>query len=365
MSTEGAAVMSATVATVATVKDTFQLRVRNATKGRYQQVMRRSLQSIALWEAHRSLESRYAQLRPFQRKYALVATAVELLKTLDFLDYYQRQEVMYRTIASREPISAELAWKRMKVLARDIGATIVPRARDLLARDEGLGRTHDEMCDALLQAMYDESREGNTCEPYPANWEFKHNNVFTVYRIYYRGVGLDPDVFPATPPKVVEVARGAAAPGAPLGAPPASAPARPSVVAEIKELGQDKRRAMLQEVKEHTEILNSFIGLIPDEEIAVRKRALYELLPEVPFSIGGAGKKKRKRRTKAAMASVPAALPAAPRPVALAALPAIPALPAMDESAASAAAEPPAAADEEDWEKALKDEAAQSVAAEC
>lgn len=351
------------------VSDTFQLRVRNAFHGKYQQVMRRSLQSIALWEAHRSLESQYAKLRPFQRKYALFATAVELLKTLDFLDHYQRQEVMFRTIASREPTPVEVTWKRMRVLEREIASTILPRARALLVADkaEGRERTHDELCDAILQGMYDESKEtgAGSGRPHPANWEYRHNNVFTVYRIYYRGTRLDPNIFPSTSPKVVEVPLGTAVPGAPagtplVGAPPAPAPPKPSVIDEIKELSNDQRRAILKEVKEHTEILNSFVGLIPDEEMAAKKRALYELLPPVPISLEQAAKRKRKRRTKVTAAAVPPAVPALPAfPAALA--PA--AIPVVDEGAVPAAAEP-TAAEEEDWERALKEEAAQSVA-EC
>jgi hypothetical protein len=49
-------------------------------------------------------------MKPFQRKWALVATAVELLKSLDFLNDYQRQEIMFRTGTSKEQLPPVLAW---------------------------------------------------------------------------------------------------------------------------------------------------------------------------------------------------------------------------------------------------------------
>jgi hypothetical protein len=57
-----------------------------------------------------SLKDQYASLKPFQRKWALVATSVELLKTLDFLNDYQRQEIMFRTGTSKEQLPPVLAW---------------------------------------------------------------------------------------------------------------------------------------------------------------------------------------------------------------------------------------------------------------
>jgi len=367
--------------------DTFQNRVRDAFKGKYAQVMRRSLQSIVLWEAHRSLESQYAKLRPFQRKYALYATAVELLKTLDFLDYYQRQEVMFRTIASREPTPVDVTWKRMRVLEREVASAVLPRVRAVLAADaaEGTGRerTHDELCAAVLQLAYDESKEAagagggaGAGRPRPANWEYRHNHVFALYRVYYRGTRPDPDIFPATPPKVVEVPLGTAVPGAPpgnvVGAPPPPAPPRPSVLDEIKELSDDRRRAVLREVKEHTELLDTFVGLVPDEEMAAKKRALYELLPPAPLPFAKAEKRKRKKRAKEAAEAAAAAAKAQEEAAAAAAaeeeedtppaLPPVPALPAMDAAAEEEEEGEPA--EQEDWERALQEEADRGVAAE-
>jgi hypothetical protein len=56
-------------------------------------------------------------------------------------------------------------------------------------------------------------------------------------------------------------------------------------------LTNEERRAILKEVKDHTKLLREFVGIIPDDELAKRKRALYAALPPVPPP---AGKKQKK-----------------------------------------------------------------------
>jgi hypothetical protein len=128
-------------------------------------------------------------------------------------------------------------------------------------------------------------------------WEFNHNNVFTVYRVYYRGLTVDEDLFPAIPSRVVDVPDNKqdnfretpinaasitgsdAAPTASMSNMSLNPGKRGKNNAEMTD---EKRRAMLKEVKDHTELLESFRGVIPDEELNERKRALYAALPPVP-----------------------------------------------------------------------------------
>lgn len=260
--------------------NTFQAHVKAAYKGDYKSCMRRSLQSVVLYEADRCLLPRYPQLRPFQKKYALIATAMGLLKTLDFLNDFQRQEVMFRTNSSKEPLAADLAWRRMKLITREVHQTIVPKAKAVIEKEENRGKTHDEICDLALQLMYEEN-SGNS-KPHPPLFEYSHNNTFTVYRVYYRGCAFDPSVFPATP-SYVKV---------PLKRPekdeiPKIASANMSFVP--KKLTDEERRALLKEVKDHTELLKEFEGVIPAEELAKRKRELYAALPPVPSPVPGGG----------------------------------------------------------------------------
>lgn len=63
-----------------------------------------------LYEADRILGGRYPELRPFQRKSALLSTAVDLLGTLAFLDNDEQKEIMFRTNSSQEPLEPETAW---------------------------------------------------------------------------------------------------------------------------------------------------------------------------------------------------------------------------------------------------------------
>ena len=48
----------------------------------------------------------------------------------------------------------------------------------------------------------------------------------------------------------------------------------------------------LTEIKLHAELLSTFQGVVPDEEIAERKRALYDALPPPPKKFKAAGAKK-------------------------------------------------------------------------
>ena len=36
-------------------------------------------------------------------------------------------------------------------------------------------------------------------------WEYRCKRMFIVYRVYFRGIAVDPSIFPATPPRVVDV----------------------------------------------------------------------------------------------------------------------------------------------------------------
>lgn len=303
--------------------DSFQIRVKNAVKGSYQSSMRRSIQSLALYEADRCLTDRYPSLRPFQRKHALLTTTVDLLKTLDFLNEYHRQEVMFRTNASKEALAPDLAWRRMKLISREVNQTILPKAKELIENDENSGKSHDEICAMLLQTMYEESTENS--KPHPPTWEWNHNNVFTVYRVYFRGLALDTNIFPAIPPRVVAVpakkpANAQQAPRQPEeGGGYASTINFSNMTLSPKgrtsgELSVEERRAMLKEVKDHVELLKDFEGIIPAEELAKRKRALYAALPPVPPPAGGGsgGATKQKKKAKVSASGGVAAAPTKP-----------------------------------------------------
>lgn len=231
-----------------------------------------------------------------------------LLKTLDFLNDYHRSEVMFRTNQSKEPLAPDLAWRRMKRITSEIHNTIVPKVRELLEKEENRGKSHDEICALLLQSIYEEN--SGTSKPHPPLFEYNHNHAFLVYRIYYRGCALHPNVFPATP-SYVQV---------PLKKPAKGAEKVPFIpLIPKKVISVEERRAMIKEVKDHTELLKEFEGVIPDEELAKRKRALYAALPPAPPPVSGAGSvadesaggTKQKKKAKVAKAATAPAKAAA------------------------------------------------------
>merc|ERR1719223_218929 len=148
----------------------------------------------------------------------------------------------------------------------------------------------------LLQYMYEHSTE-NT-KPHPPMWEYNHNNAFTVYRVYYRGLNLDENIFDPEPPRIVDVPR-----KKPEDWGTRDGETVLTLTSDVHTidigLSVEERRAMLKEVKDHTELLKDFEGVIPDEEIAERKRALYAALPPVPPPAGGVRRPKQQNKKKA------------------------------------------------------------------
>jgi len=60
------------------------------------------------------------------------------------------------------------------------------------------------------------------------------------------------------------------------------------------ELSCEERMAILKEVETHLELLKEFVGVVPDDELADRKKALYAVLPTIPP--GASDPKKKQSR---------------------------------------------------------------------
>ena len=73
----------------------------------YSSVMRRSVQTVLLFEAQRCVREKIASMRPFQRKIALYNQLCALLNTLDFIPSNDRKEVLWRTGTSKEAMNDE------------------------------------------------------------------------------------------------------------------------------------------------------------------------------------------------------------------------------------------------------------------
>jgi hypothetical protein len=149
--------------------------------GGYENSMRRSLQTVILYEAvssspgtghwrvssffhmhshlthhsplmclqNRCITAALPTLRPFQRKIAYIDMANALVNSLSGLMTHQKAEVLWRTGTSKEPMNAETAWKRRKLLNKEL-ENIRDAVTPLLVAD----RTHDEALDHFIQQQF-------------------------------------------------------------------------------------------------------------------------------------------------------------------------------------------------------------------
>lgn len=301
---------------------TFASKLMELLGGKYSPAMRRSVQTVVLYEANRCLKDRYSSLRPFQRKIALYDTASDIINTLGFIPPYHRIEIMFRTASGKVPLSPDLAWRRMKLIDREIQKTIIPKIRPFLDAD----KSHKECCDDFIQSQY-ETVSGVKGKKHPVVWEYSHLNIFLAYRMFYSGEDVDPDLPPARDPnpnRVVPNKKPAVYPPDPtMGSGRGGSDYDSdgshhlrSYADEITgggsgkkrgrkgkrgELDADGRRAMLKEVRDHLEILREFEGVIPADELNKRKRELFMSLPPAPT---GKGKKKGAAAAAAAAAAL-------------------------------------------------------------
>ena len=306
---------------------TFSSRLMELLGGRYSPAMRRSIQTVVLYEADRCLRERYSALRLFQRKIALYDAASDIINTLVFIPPYHRIEIMFRTASGKVPLSPDLAWRRMKLIDREIQKTIVPKIRPFLDPERG----HRECCNDFIQAQY-EAVSGVKGRNHPSVWEYSHLSIFLAYRMFYLGEDVSSSLPPARDPNPHRVVPNKK---------PAFYPPEPRHVgrcsggydtddgsggagqngAHHSRLGQgnqptmrkrrkgggiandpDSRRALLKEVRDHLEILKEFEGIVPTEELERRKKELFLSLPPTPttMSVGAAMPGLMKKRTTAA-----------------------------------------------------------------
>ena len=157
----------------------------------------------------------------------------------------------------------------------------------------------------LLSDLQEANNPANKGKEVPWTYEYTHNHCLTAFRLYYDGDKLDPK-FPAPalcadmsiptdppkrrshPPKAGEMGAIVPAPAVKLGVATVASvdDADEPAIDMAAILGADKpaedRRQLLQEVRQHLDILKEFEGVISEEEIARRKRELFRSLPPAP-----------------------------------------------------------------------------------
>jgi hypothetical protein len=312
--------------------------------------LRRSLQSVVLFEAKRCVDefeaSRTAQhlppLRSVQCKAILWKVAQAILASM-YIQPRQREEILWRTRTSKEPLGDEIAWKRARMIEKDLS-----KLTDDIRPYQADGRSSDEAVDLYIQGLFvrikvsifrsfvakqvsltlfsffefpRKAATGPKEEPTDfLRWAYGHNNLILCYRMYYKNGVLDPSLPPARSPVPIQIPIGGNE-WMEIGPPPAQsnfpapaqliirapaqsnmlvkasvaektpskelghanvAPLKAAAVAQDSELTTEKRRVVLNEVREHLELLKEFEGVVPEEELKKRKLALFFALPDAP-----------------------------------------------------------------------------------
>lgn len=127
-----------------------RLKLVIGTEG-YMTYMRRSLQTIVLFEAKRCIGPRLASLRPFQKRTLLLEQVYRLLEAMPgaFLSPYEKEQILWRTQKDGKQLDDVTAWKRAKIIERDLARTIKEFQRFGVQ-----GRTHQESVNLFVQFTY-------------------------------------------------------------------------------------------------------------------------------------------------------------------------------------------------------------------
>lgn len=245
---------------------------------KYDSALRRSLQCVIVFEANRCVNQNpeFAKLRVWMKKRLYLETCDRLSKQMVFLTRAQQEEVMFRTMASRETMDTVVCWRRLKMLQDKLAEML--KALEPFYKEY---KDHSTAVDKLIEHMYQKSSPHHAGKPVPAAWELSNAQSALCLRMYYRGTELD-ETFPAPkPPKVKIPAEydGQYSPPLQLREKLAQPATAESGAVPEEEVTTDERRKIMEEVKEHLAILQQFEGIISDEELKARKRELFESLP--------------------------------------------------------------------------------------
>lgn len=286
----------------------------------YDHTMRRSIQTLVIFEAKRCIQPRIGDLRPFQRKVALVDQAQALVNTLDFCLPHHKAEILWRTSTSRETVTPEICWKRYQLVQKELDR-LAEMIKQYMAPDRG----HQEAVDLLEQHLFETSGDNqgkpNIGKLVPPNWGFTHNHVILAFRLYYKGELLDPDFPDPVPPKNIVVpalmpkertsifksemddgesnntrtpstvgGRKSAVGVLVAGSESMPNTLHPSIQAPNP---SDERRKQLEEIRAHLDLLKEFEDLIGEEEMQDRKQQLFAAMPPIPPTFSTSNKRQR------------------------------------------------------------------------
>jgi hypothetical protein len=202
---------------------TFQERLNQAIGeygGEYDPVMRRSFQTVIMFEANRCLKDKLPSLRPFQRKLAVFDQANHLLEEISgassqigLTTRANSEEIMWRTATSKERLNPESMWARATRLTKDV-EKVAEQVREYIQAQLADKNnktitsisTHEETYRSFVENTYVKTHPHVTSgsEKYPVQFEYTHSHLFLAYKMYYRKGELDPN-FPQPCPREIEV----------------------------------------------------------------------------------------------------------------------------------------------------------------
>lgn len=191
---------------------TFHERLHEAIAeygGEYDPVMRRSFQTVLMFEANRCLKDKLPALRPFQRKLAVFDQAKYLLEEISgesslvgLKTRAKQEEIMWRTATSKESLNPETMWSRATRLTKDV-EKVAEQVRQFIkhkladSNDKTIksASTHEETYRLFVENTYDKAHPNITpgSEKYPTQFEYTHSHLFLAYKMYYRKGKLDPN----------------------------------------------------------------------------------------------------------------------------------------------------------------------------
>lgn len=179
-----------------------------------------------------SNNEKWPSMRPFQRKMAILYTALDLIYTLDFISDEDKARIISMTPKNKvnaKPIIARMAFNRAQGLEREIGNKILNGVEKLLVWGE---KSHDQVCSAFVQNLFvsnvfvvdlvlgvnfhfyskpafhqTQTQEEVTGKfgAHPPLWIFNRRPIFLIYQVYYRGLIVDPNIFEVQAPRIVEL----------------------------------------------------------------------------------------------------------------------------------------------------------------
>lgn len=115
----------------------------------YESYMRRSVQTALLFEAKRCIEQRLPRLRPFQKRALLMTMIFNILREIHFLSPSDKESVLWKTQRSQEQLDPVTAWKRCKVIERDV-ARLIHQLKSFIHPS----RTHQMSVNMLVQDLF-------------------------------------------------------------------------------------------------------------------------------------------------------------------------------------------------------------------